>query len=88
MSSHNLNHNRRKTNHVIERIDYSENYILCICGWDGKPDQLKQHQKDSPPLPDIAYENAWKKMYAAKDRVRTMPTTAVMREVDFLGDLK
>lgn len=27
--------NRKKGNHLIEHVDYSENYIECRCGWSG-----------------------------------------------------
>jgi hypothetical protein len=39
--------------HVIEKVDYSEDYLLCTCGWEGKAyDDIRQHAKTAPPVTD------------------------------------
>lgn len=41
-----------KSTHRIEDISYSQDYLLCNCGWEGKAldeDDYKTHKRTSPP---------------------------------------
>lgn len=47
MSTPNLN--RKKTQHVIDDISYSGDYIVCICAWKGRIDDYQPHRKEAEP---------------------------------------
>lgn len=40
-----------KSTHLIENVDYSEDSLLCVCGWLGKAygSDFRKHQKESEP---------------------------------------
>lgn len=45
-------HRRNSKTHKIKDISYSEDWLLCICGWEGKAYDfigLRAHQKEAAP---------------------------------------
>ncbi len=52
MPALNRTHNRLSKSHVIADIRYATDYMLCVCGWEGKAYDipgLRKHQRDSEP---------------------------------------
>ncbi len=39
--------NRKKSQHVIDDISFSEDFIVCICAWKGAIDSYQAHRKDA-----------------------------------------
>ena len=76
-------HTRYKSNHIIEDISYAKDYVLCICGWEGKVDDLRPHQLASPKLGGKEYENKWKRLYG--NRLKEKGYTPI-KEASMLGD--
>lgn len=36
MSTHRKVKGYTRSTHKIEKVDYSEDYLLCLCGWEGR----------------------------------------------------
>ena len=50
------------TGHVIKEIDYSKNYLLCVCTWEGEAlndKAFRKHQKESEPYTGDALINPY-----------------------------
>jgi len=41
--------NRKKSQHVIDDISYSQDFIVCICAWKGAIDSYQAHRKAAEP---------------------------------------
>lgn len=49
----NRSHNIINKSHVIQDISYSQDWLLCVCGWEGKAysvEAFRNHQKTSEPF--------------------------------------
>lgn len=41
--------NRKKTQHVIDDISFSADYIVCVCAWKGRIDDYQAHRREAEP---------------------------------------
>jgi hypothetical protein len=65
--------NPRKTGHIIADINFNSNYLLCSCGWEGKPiqDEFKAHQNEAMNQYKSPIQGeTWKKIYRIPEQVK------------------
>jgi len=75
------------TNHIVDDIRFADDWMRCVCSWEGSIADHEQHKKDSPKLPPKTV-TLWQKMYGYKaDRHKQMDHQVVLMEVDFLPNL-